>query len=420
MKTTNLLLLLLFHQVCGLDRKNQSLIPFALKAILRELVKSSPEIEISCFGEKQKSEKLINQLLRNLSDSILFSVPKANERANKLSKSSILLFDSAAEYRKVSPGIMWQSNENVRHKHLVSFPNARVRDIANVQDGFDIDNVNFLIDESDISVKLVTSFMFTRRECRSNQFVTINSFKRDTMRWETSTFYPDKYRNFHGCKLKVFSYHDNIFGKVVAAMSHSLNFTVQNGEIKEKTDLIADGGPLSIVKNQCMLTSYPFVFTSLEFFIPPGDLFTPLEKIFLPFEFDVWIAILVTLLVGLFAIRIISWSKVYVQKFVFGRDIKSPTLNLVSIFLNGAQTKVPGRNFSRFLLTLFVIWCLIIRTCYQSQLFEFLQSDQRKPQIKTIDELFVRNFTFYGTDGGILQNITERIFDASKLDPMFR
>ena len=129
------------------------------------------------------------------------------------------------------------------------------------------------------------------------------------------------------------------------------------------------------------------------FFIPPGELYTPLEKLFLPFDFEVWIAILVTFLIALGTIQIINRASETVRNFVYGRNINTPTLNVAEIFLCGGQVKVPGRNFARFILMLFIIWSLIIRTCYQSMLFEFLQSDARKPGVKTMKEIYESNLT---------------------------
>lgn len=42
----------------------------------------------------------------------------------------------------------------------------------------------------------------------------------------------------------------------------------------------------------------------------------------------------------------------------------------------------------------FVIWSLIIRTCYQSMLFQYLQADLRQSEVKTIDEL-IEKLTIY-------------------------
>lgn len=47
-----------------------------------------------------------------------------------------------------------------------------------------------------------------------------------------------------------------------------------------------------------------------------------------------------------------------------------------------------------------------MRTCYQSQLYKYLQADIRKPRIKTIDELFDHDFTFYDVDHNMLLNVS--------------
>lgn len=59
----------------------------------------------------------------------------------------------------------------------------------------------------------------------------------------------------------------------------------------------------------------------------------------------------------------------------------------------GGQFKIPRRNFARFLLLLFIIWSLIIRTAYQSKMFEFLQADPRKPRVMSLADIADRNFT---------------------------
>jgi len=129
------------------------------------------------------------------------------------------------------------------------------------------------------------------------------------------------------------------------------------------------------------------------FAVPLGEPYSDLEKMFMMFDWEVWVAIGSTLLMALVVIQIIKFMSKKVQNFVFGRNIKTPTMNMIEIFLCGAQVRVPGRNFARFLLMLFIIWCLIIRTCYQSKLFEFLQADLRRPGIKTLEELYESNLT---------------------------
>jgi hypothetical protein len=132
---------------------------------------------------------------------------------------------------------------------------------------------------------------------------------------------------------------------------------------------------------------------SLTFVIPPGEPYSDLERMFAAFDDETWIGIGATFAVALITIRIISLLSVQVKRFVFGAYISTPTLNLFDIFINGGQDRVPTRNFARYLLTMFTIWSLIFRTCYQSMMFDMLRKDMRHPQVKTIEELKEKNFT---------------------------
>jgi len=116
----------------------------------------------------------------------------------------------------------------------------------------------------------------------------------------------------------------------------------------------------------------------------------------LAFDEVTWILIVVTFAAAFVAIFFISnFTKRFVHHFVFGRRVTTPSLNVVSIFFGIGQVTLPGRNFARFLWALFTIWCLIFRTCYSGLLFEYLIGDGRKPEIKSIDELLERNFTYH-------------------------
>ena len=53
---------------------------------------------------------------------------------------------------------------------------------------------------------------------------------------------------------------------------------------------------------------------------------------------------------------------------------------------------LPGRNFARFVLMLYIMMCLVMRTAYQGKQFEFITKEMRRPDIKTIDEFIARQF----------------------------
>lgn len=409
---------------CDAKIKTSSLATQAINGILEQSpMKDLWRIDVICHGQENgKSEKIIKNVLKNLKVPMVVQISTGgsdNPWRNWLNTSSILLFDSREEFNKLKNRISWQNARRTRHKHLVHIINGSTSDIENITDGFQIDNVDFLINESEGSIELVTGFMFTSKKCRSNQSVTINNFKRSTRRWASKIFYPDKYRNFHGCNLTLGYHHLENYSlpfNIYESFGNSLNFqlklkyhansneTLKNPEI----DLFVHS-PIDH-DNSVATSGYPMEILELKLAVPPGELYTPLEKIFLPFDLEVWIAIVVFLLIGLATIQIINLCSIKVKNFVFGNGIRTPTVNFTEIFLSGGQFKVPRYNFARFLLTMFLIWCLIIRTCYQSEYFKNLQADKRKPQVKTFAELIERNFTFFCQNfGDHLNEISDQL-----------
>jgi hypothetical protein len=57
--------------------------------------------------------------------------------------------------------------------------------------------------------------------------------------------------------------------------------------------------------------------------------------------------------------------------------------------------KLPRKTFPRFILMMFIILCLILRTCHQSLLYDLMQKDLRREELKTIDEAIEKGYTFY-------------------------
>lgn len=184
--------------------------------------KTSPKIDlIHLHLEKSlQSEKLIESILTKKNDSLLFKVSTHTDFNStlRLNISSVIIFDSVESFRQMRDNIYWQTNKAKRYKHLVYFPGGSQKDLELIRfglffenhkdlylkirsDEFSIDSVNFLIHKTDQSIELVSAFMFTSQACRKNQFLTINRFERSSMKWNSSIFYPNKYRNLHRCEL---------------------------------------------------------------------------------------------------------------------------------------------------------------------------------------------------------------------------
>lgn len=240
--------------------------------------------------------------------------------------------------------------------------------------------------------------MFTSQKCNQSQLLTVNRFDYQTREWENSTFFPRKYGNFYGCSLHFVKtihefYYDIIFLELSQQNNFSLKYVRSDNNLLEdlmypSNFLINRAESLHRLEGFHNLThSTPFLMSSLHFYAPEGEPFSQFQKMFKMFSNEVWAMIILTLGFLVTMIVVINRASEKVQNFVFGAGIKTPFWNLLDIFLNGGQNRVPNRNFARFILILVVTWSLIIRTCYQSLLFLFLQSDLRESSIQSIYEI---------------------------------
>jgi hypothetical protein len=251
------------------------------------------------------------------------------------------------------------------------------------------------------------------------------------MKWQNQTFFPEKYQNFYGCSLRV-GFDSNLTKPVAQelfkVLAQQLNFKQVRLERPEFDDaIVVDVIEFLVLQNHYLSFNMSYEFSStlfndyLTFSVPAGEPYSQLEKMFLMFDNATWVCIGATLIGAILVIQLINFMSLQLRNFFFGRNNQTPTLNLAEIFLTGGQNRVPGRNFARFLLMMFVLWTLIIRTCYQSELYKNLQDDMRKPRIKTINELNERNFTimYKPNDKYVFYESTiERLVQSFDISPL--
>jgi hypothetical protein len=142
-------------------------------------------------------------------------------------------------------------------------------------------------------------------------------------------------------------------------------------------------------------TSNVFLNLKYKLYVTPGDLYTSYEKLFLPFDLTTWILLGTTFGVTFLTIFIINQLPKFIGEFFYGSEICTPTLNIIRIFFGVPQIKLPTEIFSRLILIMFIFFCLIFRTCFQSKSFEFLTSEPRRPPPRTLQDLVNQNYTVY-------------------------
>lgn len=283
-------------------------------------------------------------------------------------------------------------------------------------------------------VEVTTFLPFGNEVCGSYLPKVVGNFRNGSFR-SMKAFYPNKFKNLRGCPLKIAtfeeplaimkkSYSNGSFSysgfdlDLVVEISKALNFKIDlkffegrtvksklcnNGTLSGVLCEIAnheaqisigryflDVGSLNILDNSASYFSYPYVFV-----VSPARKLTNLEKLFHPFDRVVWFCFGILLITAIAVIQTLRCKLKRHQAFVFGTKIRHPLTNMLIVIVGSSQPKLPGRNFSRFLLMKFMIFCLVFRSAYQGSVYKFLQSDRSQKIVETIDELVEQKFNLY-------------------------
>ena len=336
---------------------------------------------------------------------------------------AIFFFDTLENYLKLKTKFIYRRHSAFQSEffnHLVYAEDANKQNLQSIleQETYE----SFLLEENgQLSLHAMT--MFTEVQCGVVQLIEINQFSSLEQKWENEKFFRPRIKNFHGCELWIFI--SNLLGEIslpfarttkiddateitegafldmVETLSRHLNFTFTTADrniedaLDTNPDLIFEPKILRRAsKSLSSLSSDPVCTASDVFVVPPGELFTPWEKLLMPFDRPTWkwlgIVFAVAFLVILF-IKVTNSTSMY--EFVIGLNVSTPSLNVIAIFMGIGQIFVPRRNVARFMFISFILFSLVMRTAYQGKYFEFLTSAMRKKPVESVEELAEKNFT---------------------------
>lgn len=284
------------------------------------------------------------------------------------------------------------------------------------------------------SVYIKSFFPFHEKQCGNTSAVTWKKLIDGKFYGSWGDILPVKTKNLFGCPIRMVTFDrcpascvniaakkpavDGFNIRIIEIIAEKLNFELKTeillgpdqwgtilangtttGAIKkivnDDADITIGSYVLRISRLEVMDSSAAYYSVPLVYSIPPGEKFKPLQKLLQPFEFIVWMMILITLSFGILVILIINWKVKKFRNFVYGTGIKNPIMNIVIAIFGGAQTKLPKRNFARFILMLFLLFCLVNRNVYQGSLYIFLQSDGRQKEVESLKDMIAKNFTYY-------------------------
>ena len=132
----------------------------------------------------------------------------------------------------------------------------------------------------------------------------------------------------------------------------------------------------------------------------------------LPFDTATWISIGIIFLTAYVSIIIINLTNTQTLFQQYSHSIS--ILDIFRNFFGIGQARVSDRNFGRLILISFTLWCLVIRTAYQSKLFDYTTTPIRKPEMKSLEDMRAKNITLFvpqesGVKEGMLKLIVNEI-----------
>lgn len=398
----------------------------ALNYVREQFIKMGEQFTIHNYG---CDGNFIDFLIRNSNLEISsFKIINSNEESLiELSESAVLIFNSVNDLEDFNEKVKLTNVLPAALRYFVYIKSGSLVNLSKLSDTQILQYQYFLINVEG-SIKMMTFVWYTPNKCNSVQLIEVNNFDKSLMKWEKPNFTISKFRNFYGCQVvfgvfpdnPAFSYDQMDNGTIyywgynyqmIKGLTNILNYTFRLNPFLEDegifyfdnltVDYLVRIAPIHVfVKNHHgYFLTQPYVFLNNLIAVPPGEPYTEYEKLLLPFDYDTWIVIACSFLVAFAVIFGINFMKLEVRNFVFGLNVTTPSLNVAAHFFGISQTILPGRNFARFLLTMFIIYTLIIRTAWQGKMFEFMQKNVTKQQVQSIEEMIEKNYTFYMLKG---------------------
>ena len=292
-------------------------------------------------------------------------------------------------------------------------------------------NVGVVVDDGN-AVLLLTFFPFKPYGvCGDTHSEEINRFI--FRKWKTDVYFPKKFENLHRCPIKIGTYEyepvvmrnqlsdgryqytgsdvDIVHG-ITGALNSTIDFNFmepgswghiyENGTSTGAIKKVIDGEFDMIIglyimqqkRSILMSNSQPYYNNPTVLIVPQGASLPQSQKLLKPFQNIVWLFIFLIITFGLTVIIVAKFQSPIVQSFILGDLRECPVVNMINIILGGSMPYLPQKNFSRILLIIFVLFCLVLRSLYQGSLFFFLQSNIYDKEISSIDEIVENKYTF--------------------------
>lgn len=144
--------------------------------------------------------------------------------------------------------------------------------------------------------------------------------------------------------------------------------------------------------------SFPYYYASFVFAIPPGKPYPALTILLYPYKYIIWSCICVIFLFTLISVVALKLTKDRTRAFFLGPKNNMPVFNMLNITFGGAINYVPTRNFARFILLIWLMMSLVLRTAYQSRLYDYLRTQPHMSPLYYRHTIYSSDFQVYVTE----------------------
>lgn len=232
----------------------------------------------------------------------------------------------------------------------------------------------------DATYKIATTRRFTSN-C-STILEEINEFNLNNQSWKNDNFGLIETTHFNGCPFKRYSDTadhvlklklNDLYYDFYEILGSKLNVTILENQKFNRKFPIIDTLKIAEESDVGHRFIYKFIEVKVTLIIHVGEEYNSYEKFYLPFDVGTWICCGIVFGSAFLIIFIINRTKNNrIQEIVYGLRVQHPGFNIVIAFFGESQNIVPTRSFGRFILIMFVIFCLIIRTAYQGVQFDLM------------------------------------------------
>lgn len=342
------------------------LISCAISEIIRHYyVERSEKFDFIVYGSKTEDLiKITNHIMKVNSGALeptkMIHLSEQDEEF-EVEQSAVLLFDSMKSYHEFHTRVFLVNEYPKDFSFLVYIAGA---DYSHLISSRTISNSSmfqfesFMVnDRADNALRLISFVKFQHSNCFDWEPFKVNKFWKLKKKWKNAEIFPTKFLNFNGCFLsigvvrnepsvyvqfderkilkRVLGYTADINDVISKQLNYSVSYNPFDRKIGEfyNTSIVNDyflmPTPLKYGHGINFYYTFPFTTSDDTILISKSAIFTPLEKMLLTFEIEVWTWLIITLLIAVITICILKLSPKRVQEFVIGKYVSSPILNLM-------------------------------------------------------------------------------------------